>query len=684
MQNSSFTTSLFRVTFTPDNSSLSFDINGYSLQSAKVVIGITVYGYGYKVVDQKRIDPCGSDSKDLKGLCPMPAAAIQILGNAAITSDELKKIPSGSYYHKSGVHELTTVDAIYYIPDLDGKVIVWINSTETGQPLACVSAELGNAKTVHQKGVALGIAVVVLLGLILSAIASGGGHSTTAAHLAANALALFGYFQAQALIGMTAVTMPPIVRSWTQNFQWSMGIIRVGFLQKMATWYLRSTGGKQSTYLSNLATTSVQVQKRSLYRRTNSQMAIAESLKHLTVKGIERVGFVSKIEITNIFFTSYMFFCIFIVCTIVAVVLFKVILELLHKAKWIKPERFQDFRVGWKVMLKGILFRIVLITFPQIIVLGFWELTRRDSPAETALAVCTIVTVLALLFWGSYNVWHRARRSIALHGNPAYILFSDSAILNKWGFLYVQFKATMYFFIIINLLHILMKALFIAFGQKNGTVQAVGLLVLELIMLVTICVMRPYMDKKTNGVNISIAVVNFINVILLLFFSNIFGVPSLAIGIMGVLFFILNTVFALVLLIMVLWASISAILSKNPDTRYQTMRDDRGSFIKSTSKHNLHDELDALGAAARGDGQQSQMSLARGGEGKLHKPMTQLDDESGGSGRPLLDNELGHIQGGFPPMRSHDSLMPRRNESPLRTGSPAQRGEGPWKRGVGY
>lgn len=264
----------------------------------------------------------------------------------------------------------------------------------------------------------------------------------------------------------------------------------------------------------------------------------------------------------------------------------------------------------------------------------------------------------------------------------------------------------MYFFIIINLLHILMKALFIAFGQKNGTVQAVGLLVLELIMLVTICVMRPYMDKKTNGVNISIAVVNFINVILLLFFSNIFGVPvsqplaslllplaspqitntiqSLAIGIMGVLFFILNTVFALVLLIMVLWASISAILSKNPDTRYQTMRDDRGSFIKSTSKHNLHDELDALGAAARGDGQQSQMSLARGGEGKLHKPMTQLDDESGGSGRPLLDNELGHIQGGFPPMRSHDSLMPRRNESPLRTGSPAQRGEGPWKRGVGY
>lgn len=105
------------------------------------------------------------------------------------------------------------------------------------------------------------------------------------------------------------------------------------------------------------------------------------------------------------------------------------------------------------------------------------------------------------------------------------MLFSDNAVLNKWGFLYVQFKATMYFFIIVTLLHTLTKALFIAFGQKHGTVQAVGLLILELMLLIVICIMRPFMDKKTNGVNISIAVVNFLNVILLLFFSNIFGMP---------------------------------------------------------------------------------------------------------------------------------------------------------------
>jgi hypothetical protein len=70
-------------------------------------------------------------------------------------------------------------------------------------------------------------------------------------------------------------------------------------------------------------------------------------------------------------------------------------------------------------------------------------------------------------------------------------------------------------------------------------------------------------------------------------------------GVLSVVFFIVNAAFALILLILVLIASVYAIVSKNPDTRYQPMRDDRGSFIKSQTQ--LTTELDALGATARGD-----------------------------------------------------------------------------------
>ena len=68
---------------------------------------------------------------------------------------------------------------------------------------------------------------------------------------------------------------------------------------------------------------------------------------------------------------------------------------------------------------------------------------------------------------------------------------------------------------------------------------------------------------------------------------------------MGVLFFVINAIFATVLLVMVMFATGFAIFMKNPDTRYQPMRDDRGSFIKSATQ--LNQELDALGATARGD-----------------------------------------------------------------------------------
>jgi len=186
--------------------------------------------------------------------------------------------------------------------------------------------------------------------------------------------------------------------------------------------------------------------------------------------------------------------------------------------------------------------------------------------------------------------------------------------LNKWGFLYVQYRATAYYYVLPVLGYIVVKGMFIAFSQKSGYVQVIALLLIEAIALIGASVVRPWMDKTTNTVNIAIAAVNFVNAILFLFFSNIFNQPGLVTGIMGVVFFILNAVFALVLLIMVIVAVVFSIVRKNPDTRYQPMSDDRASFIKSQTQ--LTTELDALGATARGD--------MKGG----YKPGLDLDDDN--------------------------------------------------------
>lgn len=103
--------------------------------------------------------------------------------------------------------------------------------------------------------------------------------------------------------------------------------------------------------------------------------------------------------------------------------------------------------------------------------------------------------------------------------------FQLLTLANRIHSLYIQFKASMYFFIIPMLLYIFVKSLFIGLGQGSGKTQAVALVVLELGILIAISTMRPYMDKKTNAFNISIAAVNFVNALLLLFFTGVFGLP---------------------------------------------------------------------------------------------------------------------------------------------------------------
>lgn len=158
-------------------------------------------------------------------------------------------------------------------------------------------------------------------------------------------------------------------------------------------------------------------------------------------------------------------------------------------------------------------------------ILCLWELTVRDSSAEVVSALCYFIAMTVALAWAAFKVTRIAKRSVAMHKNPAYILYSDPTALNKWGFLYVQFRATAYYFILPVLLYIVFKAIFIAFAQGAPVAQAVGLLIIEALWLIGVSVLRPWMDKKTNAFNISIAAMNFLNVIFLLFFTRVFNQP---------------------------------------------------------------------------------------------------------------------------------------------------------------
>jgi hypothetical protein len=519
MDTTNFTASLFNVKFTPDNQTLSININAYSSISGNVTAELQVIAYGFTAVKQT-LDPCKMKTQGLAGLCPMREGPLNFQPDITVDKSVINRIPS----------------IAYTVPDLDGQVKIIINSTDTNQTIACLEANLSNAQTVYQKGVEWALAVIAGLGLVASAITSGLGHSNTAAHVAANALSLFGFFQAQAMIGATSVHMPPIVESWTQNFQWSFGIIHVTFIETIATWYQRATGGTPSTLLSTIQTTSVLVEKRWIkdsfhklrrsldYLSERDETTVSETTTD-TISGLTRVAFKSNMEVTNVFLTGLIWFSVFVALVIMGVAAFKGICELLVKHGKMSGDKFQDFRNGWKVIMRGILFRLILIGWAQMCVLCLWEFTVRDSAAEIILAIILFFSMLGVLGWASFKVIQLAKRSIAMHKNPAYILYSDPTCLNKWGFLYVQYRATAYYFVIPVLGYLLVKGMFIAFAQNHPVVQAVALLIIEAAFLVAVLVIRPWMDKKTNIFNMSIAGVNFLNAIFLLVFSNVFNQP---------------------------------------------------------------------------------------------------------------------------------------------------------------
>ena len=165
----------------------------------------------------------------------------------------------------------------------------------------------------------------------------------------------------------------------------------------------------------------------------------------------------------------------------------------------------------------------------------------------------------------------------------------------------------------------------------------------------------------------------------------------------GVVFFIFNAAFSTVLLILVLVSSIYAIASKNPDTRYQPMRDDRGSFIKSQT-HLGNTELDALGATARGDKAAGYYGKARLDDDE--ESFSSTSDRPKPEGGPYAPPQSSY---GNPPRSPINASVPMfpgdggsrhgppsyggdRTES-LRSDATrfrAQNNTSPWQRGAGY
>lgn len=604
MENSEFTAELFQVYFYPHNNTAVFNIDGSSSIAGNIFADIEVVVYGINAI-KKTFDFC---SLNVKTICPLDSGRVQVEGTQEISSDITKDIPG----------------VAYTIPDLDAyvQVAIYYNTdTERTNQLACLKATISNGKTVQTKYAGWPIAAISGFGLLVSSFVSIMGHSTTASHIASNAASLFIYFQNLAIMAtMGVASIPPIGAAWAQNFMWTLGIIEAGFMQSIFFWYVQATGGEVTSTLDNRSVISISVQKfiKHLYKRAltvasaSSDDIFSDSAiyttdqynlsgKTLVLRGMQRVAFLANIEISNLFLTSITFFFFIGFVFIILISVFRGICEILIKSGSINGGKFMAFRNKWNLVTKGALFRFIGITSPQIVLMCIWEFTQNNSNGCMAFAVVIFLVVMALMLYSIAMIMITGMNSIRKHANAARLLFGDEKILYKFGFLYSQYRASYYFWVSVSFAHLFIRSLLIAVLQQQGKVCACLIFAIEIIYAVATIWIRPYLDKRTNIYNIFIAIINVINSIFFMFYSNVFRQPPVVSSVAAVVYFVLNAVFALVLLIFTIVTCTIALLHKNPDSTYSQIKDDRNAFIpKEAGVDGHHEELElaALGATA--------------------------------------------------------------------------------------
>ncbi|KAL2818583.1 hypothetical protein BJX63DRAFT_57810 [Aspergillus granulosus] len=586
-----FSATHFSALFTPDNRTAAVRIIGETLITGYVTADVNLVVYGFKT-DKQTINPCKIDY--LKGFCPMNAGPLELTAtNIRIENKTLGAIPA----------------IAYTVPDIDAIVRIEVKSKATGEQITIVEAALSNGQTTYQAAVGWIVAVISGIGLALSAILPIlREYSDSIACLGGYTFSLFGFVQSQAMIGMLAVPMPPIVQSWTQNFQWSQGVVHAEFLETICTWYLRSTGGTADELFAVLSTHMVNVlRKREEITATSPATNLAKRSNtmrssDIVVRGLTRVAFRAQIEETNLFLNAI------IVFTFVALVI--MILIGVWKATQLHP-RMRTTQLQWKSIAKGLLHRVYFLAFLPICIFSLWELTQRDSPAEIIIAIVAFLSIVSASTWAVTQVILTQNRALAIYRSPVSALFSDTATLNNYGFLYTHYGPQAPYFAAITLSTLFVKALFVSFAQSSPRTQSVAFLIIDAAMLITVSIIRPWVDRKSNAVNITIYTINFLHSIFVLFFSGVFDQPRMISSIMGVILFVTSAALILVLLAFVFFYSVRTVLEgRYPGKPFKPMSEVSGPSLPMRSSARLtgnHAHLDDLSTTSQGAIKQGSM-----------------------------------------------------------------------------
>lgn len=221
------------------------------------------------------------------------------------------------------------------------------------------------------------------------------------------------------------------------------------------------------------------------------------------------------------FMTVLLVFMMVLAVVAVAMLLFKLILELWALCGHLS-KRFERIRSDYWLILSTTIVRIILIVYGVWALYCLWQFHSGDSWAASLLAAVTLGIFTAVLAFFTIRIFYLAYKAKKLEGGIDE-LYEHEPWMRKYGFFYDQFKSNFWWFFLPILLMGFIRACFIVFAGKNGLVQAVGILSAEGVFLVLLFWRRPYDGRMSNVVNAMIGVVRVLSIACILVFVDQLG-----------------------------------------------------------------------------------------------------------------------------------------------------------------
>ncbi|KAF8210116.1 hypothetical protein K438DRAFT_1809034 [Mycena galopus ATCC 62051] len=534
----------FDVTYFQQNNSISFDISAQSVATnVSVSASILVNTYGLAPVNVS-IDLCSL----LGGALFPPSPATLGVSN---------HLPS----------------IAFIIPDLEAYAQLTLINVDTGEVEACVQATLSNGWSTRQAGAEWGTAALGLFTLLVAAWQS----TSPNAVLPYRLLDLLHFYQTIAATALLSLNYPLLYRAFATNFAWALGLVASSNsrLQHAINNMRALTGGhlanstsaaavglidrKISPWNTDIQTLSSLPATQSLLADPSAnnsatsvrlafgafqQLSAVDQVQTVTADSpnILQAGipiYVNSIHIA----TANAFMTVFLVGLIVVAIALGVA-GLLYGFLWGKeqtrynlkssyPPTFGPGHFDWCGFIG--LFPVLIFVFNQ------WSL--KDSWLSTLFSVLTLLAISAVVIYPVYLTLRLARRE-----SPD-ALESNLEHLATHGPLYAQYRIPRYYFFLPLLLAAFVKAVVIAAGQGSGMAQVVVLIIVELAIVATHILLKPYDSRGGDVFSTYLAIVRLVCTGCMIAFVQsleVAAIPRVAIGaVIAVIFSIAVIVLAI-------------------------------------------------------------------------------------------------------------------------------------------